>query len=63
MADVGNILHDDDFFGDTVDTPKEGIEQHRKLVCLRSVISKGKAYLRPATKLLTKRILNTSSMN
>ena len=25
MADVENILHDNDFFGDTVDTPKEGI--------------------------------------
>ena len=23
---VGNILNDDDFFGDIVDTPKEGIE-------------------------------------
>ena len=28
MADVGNILNGDDFFGDIVDTPKEGIEQH-----------------------------------
>ena len=45
MADVGNILNDDDFFGDTVDTPKEGIEQHRKRECLKSVISKCKAYL------------------
>ena len=45
MADVENILNDDDFFGDTVDTPKEGIEQHRKRECLKSVISKGKAYL------------------
>ena len=26
MADVGNILNDNDFFGDIVDTPKEGIE-------------------------------------
>ena len=26
MADVENILNDDEFFGDTVDTPKEGIE-------------------------------------
>ena len=38
MADVGNILNDDDFFGDTVDTPKEGIEQHRKRECLKNVI-------------------------
>ena len=30
MDDVENILNDDDFCGDTVDTPKEGIEQHRK---------------------------------
>ena len=45
MADVENILNDDEFFGDTVDTPNEGIEQHRKRECLKSVISKGKAYL------------------
>ena len=44
MTDVGDIFHDD-FFGDIVDTPKEGIEQHRKRECLKSVISKGKAYL------------------
>ena len=30
MTDVENILNDDDFFGDTVDTPNEGIGQHRK---------------------------------
>ena len=30
MADAGNILNDDDFFGNIVDTPKEGIEQHKK---------------------------------
>ena len=29
-ADVGNILNDDDFFGDTVNAPKGGIKQHRK---------------------------------
>ena len=45
MADVENILNDDDFFGDIVDTPKEDIEQHRKRECLKSVISKDKAYL------------------
>ena len=44
MTDVGNILNDDDFFGYIGDTPKEGIEQHRKRECLKSVISKGKAY-------------------
>ena len=30
MTDVENILNDDDFFGDTVDTPNEGIGQYRK---------------------------------
>ena len=45
MADVENMLNDDDFFGYSVDTPKEGIEQHRKRECLKSVISKGKVYL------------------
>ena len=34
MADVENILNDDDFFGDAVDTPKERTEQHRKRECL-----------------------------
>ena len=32
---VENILNDEDFFRDTVDTPNEGIEQHRKQECLR----------------------------
>ena len=45
MADVGDILNDDDFFGDVVDTPKEGIEQHKKRECLKDVISMGKAHL------------------
>ena len=45
MVDVENILNDDESFGDTVDTPKEGIEQHRKRECLKGAISKGKAYL------------------
>ena len=45
MANVENILNDEDFFGDIVDTPKEGIEQHRKRECLKSVIASGKAYL------------------
>ena len=43
MADVGDILNDD--FGDVVDTPKEGIEQHKKQECLKSVTDKGKAHL------------------
>ena len=45
MADVENMLNDDEFSGDSVDTPKECIEQHRKRECLKSVINKGKAYL------------------
>ena len=43
MADVENILSNDEFFGDTVDTPKEGIELHRKRECLKSVIGRSKA--------------------
>ena len=45
MTDVESILNDDEFFGDSVDTPKEGIEQHKKRECLKSVTGKGKAYL------------------
>ena len=30
MADVENILNNEDFLRDIVDTPKEAIEQHRK---------------------------------
>ena len=29
MSDVYNIPNNDEFFVDTVDTPKEGVEQHR----------------------------------
>ena len=29
MTSVGDILNDDEFFGDVVDTPKEGTEQHQ----------------------------------
>ena len=45
MADVENILNDDDFFRDSVDTPKDGIGQNKKQEWLKSVISKGKEYL------------------
>ena len=45
MTDVGDILNDDEFFGDIVDTPKEGIEQHKKRECLKSVIDKGNGHL------------------
>ena len=40
MTNVGRIF-DDDIFGDVVNTPKEGIEQHKKRECLKSVIDKG----------------------
>ena len=43
MTNVGDKLNDNDFFGDVVDTPKEGIEQHKKREELKSVIDKGKA--------------------
>ena len=45
MTDIGNILNDDDFFGDIADTLNEGIGQHRKPECLKSVIDKDKANL------------------
>ena len=45
MIDFENILKDDEFFGDTVDTPKEGTEQHKKWECLKSVIGRGRAHL------------------
>ena len=45
MADIKNILIYDDFFGDIVDTPREGIEQHKKWKCLKGVIGSGKACL------------------
>ena len=45
MADVGDILNDNEFFGDVVDTPKEGIDQHKKWEELKSVIDKSKAHL------------------
>ena len=41
-SDVENTLNDDEFFADTVDTPKEVAEQYRKRQCLKGAISKGK---------------------
>ena len=38
-------LNDNEFFADVVDTPKEGIEQHKKRKELKSVIDKGKVHL------------------
>ena len=45
MGDIENILTNDEFFGDIVDTPKEGIEQHKKRECLKGATDKGKGYL------------------
>ena len=42
MASVGYILNDDEFFGDVVDTPKEGTEQHKNREELKSIIDKSK---------------------
>ena len=42
MADVGDILNDNEFFGDVVDTPKEATEHHIKREELKSIIDKGK---------------------
>ena len=44
MADVGDILNNDDFFGDVFDTPKEGTEQHKKRECLKSAVDRGKVH-------------------
>ena len=44
MTDVGDIF-DDGLLGDINDTPKEGIEQHKKRKCLKSVMDKGKGNL------------------
>ena len=38
-------LNDNEFFADVVDTPKEGIEQHKKRKELKSVIDKAKVHL------------------
>ena len=40
MADAGDILNDDKFFGDIVDIPKEGTEQHKKRKKLKSLMDK-----------------------
>lgn len=37
-----NILNNDAIFVDTVDKPKEGVEQQRKQECLRGATSNGK---------------------
>ena len=45
MASVENLLNDDGFFEDIADTPKEGIRQHKKRECLKSVKDRGNAHL------------------
>ena len=45
MNDDEHILNDDEFFADTVGTPREGIEQHRKRECLKCAINSGKGHL------------------
>lgn len=42
MAVEENILNNDAIFVDTVDKPKEGVEQQRKQECLRGETSNGK---------------------
>ena len=49
MSGVGDILNSDDFF-DTVDTPKEGIDQYKKRESLKGIMSRGKAYLLGSSK-------------
>ena len=67
MADVESLAG-------TADTPKEGIEQHKKREYLKSNISKGKILggknnghmkelIKPATKLSVKHMLNTNNVN
>ena len=45
MANVGDILSNNDFFGDVADTPKAKIEQHKNQKELKSVIDKDNAHL------------------
>ena len=42
MADVGDILNDNEYFGDVIDTPREGTELHKKWEELKSITDKGK---------------------
>ena len=44
MPDAGDILNDDDFLVDVVDTSKECTEQHKKRKCLKSAMDRGKAH-------------------
>ena len=37
---LGDILNDDEIFGDVIDTSREGIEQHKKWEELKSIVDK-----------------------
>ena len=45
MAYVEDIFDDNDFFGGVVDTPNEGIDQHKKREDLKKIIDKGQGTL------------------
>lgn len=45
IANVESVLSKAEIFGDTADTLKEGVEQHRERECLKGVISTWKEYL------------------
>ena len=59
MAGIGDIFHDD-FSGDVVDTPKEGIEQYKKRKCLKSLIGRGKLGHKWTMKRWTKQAMKRS---
>ena len=76
MLDVENMLDDDVFFADTVDTLQEGTEEQTKRGCLKDAIGKReekciylmaknngsmKRLTKQVTKPLIKHMLNTSS--
>ena len=44
MTHVGDILSDNEFFGDNVNTPKEGSEQYKKQDFLKSATDRGKLH-------------------
>lgn len=45
ISGVEKIVNNDEFFAETVHTPKEGVEQQRKRKCLKGATNKGKIYL------------------
>lgn len=72
--DGKNILSNDEFFADTVNTTENDVKQHRKQECLKGVIRKGKilsckkqrAYekvIKLAINLSIEHTLNRGSMN